>query len=227
MASLCKVSATTSVAVLFGAAALSVCLRPAVLAIPAFEPGLPPPENCSPSTPTVAAVFTGSAMRVKEGFNLLKSGAVDKLFISGVGTKLAPIPLAEKFNVTLTQDEETRVTLDRLADNTRSNATNTAAWVKNLSACRLVLVTSDDHMDRAAYLLSAALKQNGISHLPLYAHAVADPEHPARNLLKTVEEKLKLTALQLGIWPAPKTGMAIRPADVLRHPDAPAPNPRN
>src|SRR3546814_9682640 len=101
-------------------------------------------------------VMTGGPRRVGRCVDLLRAGRAKRLLVSGVARTVRPHELA------LTVDAppslfECCVDLGREAVDTRSNADETAKWVKRRGYRSIRLVTSAWHMPRARLELSARL----------------------------------------------------------------------
>lgn len=101
-------------------------------------------------------VLTGDGGRIARGVALLRAGAAPRLFISGVARGTGARALA--------RDTQTPMRLFRCcvvlgheATDTRSNAEETAAWVRANRVRSLRLVTSDYHIRRARLELEAEL----------------------------------------------------------------------
>lgn len=114
-----------------------------------------------------AVVLTGGPNRVREGFDLLARGAVQKLILSGVhpGAELREIfPLWPYYGDLKEQD----VILERRSLTTYGNAQQTHALVEALHCRDLILVTSRVHMYRAMKMFRAEFP----SEYPLLARSV-------------------------------------------------------
>ena len=101
-------------------------------------------------------VLTGGAGRIERGLDLMKRERAKRMLISGVARTVRPVELAERHQA----DEllfECCIDLGREAVDTRSNAEETARWLKENRFGTLRLVTTDWHMPRARFELSRAL----------------------------------------------------------------------
>ncbi|MEM7779282.1 MAG: YdcF family protein [Pseudomonadota bacterium] len=101
-------------------------------------------------------VPTGGAGRIAQGLAVLDEGLAPKLLVTGVDPEVTPEEFAAEFDV----DEEAMtccISLDYVAVDTRSNATETADWVATNRITSLRLVTTDWHMRRAAGELDRTL----------------------------------------------------------------------
>ncbi len=104
------------------------------------------PEHPAPAQGIV--VLTGGADRLADGLRLQESGRGQRLLLSGVnrGTTLA------KLKRLLPAHAETLsccTDLGYLADNTRGNAAESAAWAKSHDFTHLIIVTASYHLPRA------------------------------------------------------------------------------
>ncbi|HEV2747149.1 MAG TPA: YdcF family protein [Allosphingosinicella sp.] len=98
-------------------------------------------------------VLTGGAGRLERGLDLLQRGRADRLLISGVDRTVRPVELAHRYG----RDEalfDCCVDLGRESVDTRSNAEETARWLKRKKLKSVRLVTTDWHMPRARFELA-------------------------------------------------------------------------
>jgi len=104
----------------------------------------------------VIVVPTGGAGRTVRGAQLLKAGSAKRMFISGVATttKAHEIAAENRLDPKLFA---CCVDLGREASDTRSNAEETAAWLRKRKAKSVRLVTTDWHMPRARFELDQAV----------------------------------------------------------------------
>ena len=108
-------------------------------------------------------VLTGGSARISEAVRLLAAGKAKRLLISGVHTNT-------------TRDELSRqapaaahlfkccIDLDRRAQNTSDNATETRSWVGRQGFASLIVVTSSYHMPRTLVELERVMP--GVTLLP-------------------------------------------------------------
>lgn len=101
-------------------------------------------------------VPTGAAGRIERGLEVLEEGRAEALLVTGVDREVKAPEFAEQFNVS-PGTMDCCVTLGFAAVDTRSNAAETAQWVKDRDVGSLRLVTTDWHMRRAAGELTRAL----------------------------------------------------------------------
>ena len=120
---------------------------------------LPPEEKTD-----AIVVLTGGPGRVDRGIKLMRGGAAKRMLVSGVGRDVRPHELAAQYKV------ETRlfhccIDLGHQAIDTRSNAEETAEWVRRHKFRSVRLVTTDWHMPRArlelAHLLDEQVELRG------------------------------------------------------------------
>jgi uncharacterized SAM-binding protein YcdF (DUF218 family) len=173
---------------LIGVAALAWVLGFAV-----FMLTLAKPLDSGVTTDAIV-VPTGGPGRIARGLALIKVHAAQRMLVSGVGPGVRPIDLVLE-NKAEPALFACCVDLGRDAVDTRSNADETAAWVKARGYKSVRLVTSDWHMPRARMELKHALGQN--------VTVVSDgvPSDPKLGLLLAEYHKLILrrVALWLGI----------------------------
>ncbi len=93
-------------------------------------------------------VLTGGSARLSQGLDLLAEQRARKLFISGV---YRGVDMAELFRVRQQSPDEFAccVILGHDADDTRGNAMETAAWIREQGFGSLRLVTANYHMPRS------------------------------------------------------------------------------
>jgi len=134
---------------LAGILALAWCLGFA-----AFMLALPPPLEGATSDAIV--VPTGGAGRIDRGIALLKARQAKRMLVTGVAPGVSAGDLAREYR---TEPRLFACCIDLGADavDTRSNAEETAAWVKVHDYRTVRLVTSDWHLRRARMELGAAL----------------------------------------------------------------------
>lgn len=162
----------------------------------------------SGDVPRTAIVFSGQYDRVHLGLDLLSSGAVDRLFISGVNRKagLGVPRFREQFSLTreqVTWISSGKIILAADARSTLENALEAACWLDRQPGVDAVtLITSQRHMARA----SAAL-QHAISPISI-ARVVSDPSNTNGEFKIDLAEFARFTAtwfvtlLPASLWPA-------------------------
>jgi uncharacterized SAM-binding protein YcdF (DUF218 family) len=93
-------------------------------------------------------VLTGGSGRLRQGLQLLADQRARKLFVSGV---YRGIDVAELLQVSQHSPEELEccVFIGYEADDTRGNAGETAAWIRDQKLLSLRLVTATYHMPRS------------------------------------------------------------------------------
>lgn len=111
-------------------------------------------------------VLTGGPERINTGLDLLDSGIAQKLFISGVDSRVTAEELIALWN----KDRDAPpccISLGHKAANTRQNAQETQHWVaeNNIKSARLV--TADYHMPRAFLEFSYTLPDLNIKIHPV------------------------------------------------------------
>lgn len=115
---------------------------------------LPQPAAKSPSDAII--VPTGGSGRIERGLELLRERESAHLLVTGVDPEVKPNEFAAEYNVS-PRLMSCCVSLGFAAVDTRSNASESAAWVAAGKFKRLRLVTTDWHMRRAALELGRAL----------------------------------------------------------------------
>ncbi len=103
-------------------------------------------------------VLTGGSGRIARGLDVLRAGDAQRMLVSGVDPDVRPHELAAQFK----NDRklfDCCVDLGHESVDTRSNAEETAHWVREHGYRSVRLVTSDWHMARAKMELSHTLDQ--------------------------------------------------------------------
>ncbi len=130
-----------------------------------FFAAVPDKPRISKGEAQTAIILTGSQDRLEAGMQLLRSGQVDSLFISGVYPKLR---LSELFHALQESPEacgdqslgKNCIELGRKATNTKQNACESMEWIKNNNIKQFYLITSDYHYPRSHAEFVAILRQN-------------------------------------------------------------------
>lgn len=120
-----------------------------------FAVTLPRPLDDHARTDAVV-VLTGGAGRVSRGLELVRSGQVRRMLVSGVDRRVKPHELAAEYGVPA-RLIDCCVDLGHESVDTRSNAEETAEWAKRRDIHSIRLVTTDWHMPRARYELERIL----------------------------------------------------------------------
>ena len=169
---------------LFGVIALLWALGFAV-----FMLMLPPPLEGS--TTDAIVVPTGAAGRIDRGLDLLRRHQARRMLVTGVAPGVRPIDLAREYR---TPASLFACCIDLGADavDTRSNAEETAVWVRTHRYASVRLVTSDWHLPRAKMELGAALGR----HVVVLGDGV--PGTPRLGTL--VNEYNKLILRRIALW---------------------------
>jgi uncharacterized SAM-binding protein YcdF (DUF218 family) len=95
-------------------------------------------------------VMTGSAGRIERGLTLLKAHKAKRLLVSGVDRRVKPHEFAREFHAPVAL-MDCCIDLGHDSVDTRSNATETSAWIRRYHYKTIRLVTSDWHMARARF----------------------------------------------------------------------------
>jgi uncharacterized SAM-binding protein YcdF (DUF218 family) len=119
-----------------------------------FSLTLPDPAPLTDKTDAVV-VLTGGEGRLLRGLAVLEAGAARRMLVSGVDRGTTPRDLAAAAGVKLNRFKTTD--LGYGAVDTRSNAEETARWIKVHDFTSLRLVTSAGHMRRARLELTRVL----------------------------------------------------------------------
>jgi len=171
------------IARLFGLLALGWCLGFA-----AFMLLLPRP--LTGNTTEAIVVPTGGTGRIERGVEVLRAGDARRMLVTGVGAGVRPADLARGYRIPLTLMR--RIDLGPEAVDTRSNAEETAAWVRTHGYRSVRLVTSDWHVPRARMELAAALGPRVV--------ILGDGVPGAPRLATLVNEYNKLLLRRVALW---------------------------
>ena len=119
-----------------------------------FLATMPAPVD-GPKTDAIV-VLTGASGRIDRGLALLKAHAAQRMLISGVAPQVRPTELAHEYKVSPALFG-CCIDLGHEAVDTRSNADETADWLRDHDYKSVRLVTSDWHLARAKLELVNAL----------------------------------------------------------------------
>lgn len=128
------------------------------LGFAAFSVSLPRPLEGS--TTDAIVVPTGGPGRIDRGLELMAARQAKRMLVTGVGAGVRPRDLAATYKVPR-RLFSCCVDLGREAVDTRSNAEETARWLRGHRYRTVRLVTADWHLPRARMELEAALKKDG------------------------------------------------------------------
>lgn len=141
------------------------------------------PQPAGEQRTDAVVVLTGGAGRIERGLEVLKRGWARELLVSGVDRSVKPHEFAIEYRVRPSR-MGCCVTLGYQAMDTRSNALETAEWLRREKVKSVRLVTSDWHMRRARLELDR-LVPPGVSIL-----ADAVPTRPSFSALLREYNKL-------------------------------------
>jgi uncharacterized SAM-binding protein YcdF (DUF218 family) len=159
------------------------------LGFAAFMLSLPKPLEGN--TTDAIVVPTGGAGRIDRGIALLKAHQARRMLVTGVGSGVRAKDLAREYD-TAPRWFACCIDLGREAVDTRSNAAETAAWVKAHSYRTVRLVSSDWHVPRAKMELGAALGDRVI--------ILGDGVPGSPRLATLVNEYNKFLLRRVAIW---------------------------
>lgn len=117
----------------------------------AFGAMLPQPAGASRADAIV--VPTGAAGRIERGLEMLRDGQADAMLITGVDPDVKPGEFRAEYEVA-ERLLNCCITLGYSAADTRGNGIEAGEWLRERNATTVRLVTSNWHMQRAAYELS-------------------------------------------------------------------------
>lgn len=143
------------------------------------------------STTDAIVVPTGGAGRIDRGIAMLQAHQAKRMLVTGVGPGVRPLDLAREYR-TSPALFACCIDLGMQAVDTRSNAEETAAWVRRRGYRTIRLVTSDWHVARARMELGAALGHDVV----ILGDGV--PSNP--RLATLVNEYDKLLLRRVAMW---------------------------
>lgn len=149
------------------------------------------------TTTDAIVVPTGGAGRIDRGIELLRRHQAKRMLVTGVGPGVGADALAREYHAPPTLFA-CCIDLGAEAVDTRSNAEETARWVREHHYTRVRLVSSDWHVPRARMELTAALGR----HVVVLGDGV--PSSP--RLTGLIAEYNKLLLRRLVLWLRPFTG---------------------
>lgn len=120
-------------------------------------------------------VLTGGSERLDTGLALLRQGASERLFISGVHRGVEVADILKLARATPTGISGT-ITLGHAADDTVGNAVETAQWATREGVRSLRLVTGAYHMPRSLAEFRHALPEVAIVPHPVFPQGVKSRE---------------------------------------------------
>lgn len=129
-----------------------------------------------------ALVLTGGAGRLKEGFDLLVRGQVQKLLVSGVNPQANIRELFPQL-LMFPQIKEKDIILEKRSETTFGNAQQSLPIVEALNCRTVLLVTSYLHMYRAKQTFRAAFPRE----VAIVPHAVSGNHMPPARVEILVE----------------------------------------
>ncbi|MDG6079299.1 YdcF family protein [Erythrobacter litoralis] len=137
-------------------------------------------------------VLTGGPGRIQRGLEVLDEGLAKEMFVSGVDREVKSQEFAAQFDVDA-RTMECCVQLGYLAVDTRSNAGETAQWMKDHGFTSARVVTTDWHMARAFSEVAEAMPPG----IRLVQDAV--PSHPELATLFLEYNKLLASEVTRGV----------------------------
>jgi len=155
------------------------------------------PQPVAGGRTDAVVVLTGGEGRIARGLEALRKGWAKRLLVSGVDREVKPREFAVEYRVK-PSEMACCVTLGFRAYDTRSNARETAQWLKANRFRSVRLVTTDWHMRRAAFDLGLDLPDD----VRIVRDAV--PSHPSLRILFLEYHKLIARLLFRGweLWGA-------------------------
>ena len=149
------------------------------------------PKPLEGNTTDAIVVPTGGAGRIDRGIELLRARQARRMLVTGVAPGVRPIDLAREYKVPV-RLFDCCIDLGADAVDTRSNAEETAAWVKTHGYRTVRLVTSDWHVPRARMELAAAMGRQ--------VQVLGDGVTSTPRLGTLVNEYNKLILRRVALW---------------------------
>jgi uncharacterized SAM-binding protein YcdF (DUF218 family) len=106
-------------------------------------------------------VLTGGPGRIQRGLKLLGEGKAKRMLVSGVDRRVKPHELAQEYHFPVRMFQN-HIDLGLESVDTRSNAAEAAAWLKQRDFKSVRLVTTDWHMARARFDLGRVVDDDVI-----------------------------------------------------------------
>lgn len=127
-------------------------------------------------------VLTGSAGRIREAFEVLAMGKINKLIISGVykDTKLREIFPHLPYYPEIKSES---IILEKISGSTYENAEQSLIWAQKLKCTDILLMTSELHMFRALRTFKAIFPED----IKIHTFAIANPAKEDRFYDEAVE----------------------------------------
>ena len=149
------------------------------------------PGPLEDNTTDAVVVPTGGPGRIDRGLDLLRRHQAKRMLVTGVGAGVREADLAREYHVDPALFA-CCVDLGRDAVDTRSNAGETAAWLRQHGYSSVRLVTSDWHLPRAGMELRAAVGPHVV--------VLGDGVDGSPRLMTLVSEYDKLLLRRVLLW---------------------------
>ena len=149
------------------------------------------PAPLEGSTSDAIVVPTGGAGRIDRGLDLLRRHQARRMLVTGVGAGVNAGDLAREYDAA-PELFACCVDLGRDAVDTRSNAGETARWLREHGFTTVRLVTSDWHLPRAAMELRAAADPRTV--------VLGDGVPSTPRLATLINEYDKLLLRRVALW---------------------------
>ena len=94
-------------------------------------------------------VLTGGEKRIEEGFNILQQKKSNKLFITGIDTRVQKLSQVSLLYSSMRQEDKDRIEIGHEAGTTAGNAIEAKHWVEKNNVKAFTLVTANYHMPRS------------------------------------------------------------------------------
>ncbi|MFT4320551.1 YdcF family protein [Bartonella bacilliformis] len=153
-----------------------------------------PPVSLSKADAII--VLTGGERRIETGLRLLKQGLGSRLLISGVNATFHPNRFVQNMHVD-PQLFECCVDLGYQATNTKSNAEESAVWIKKHNYKTLYIVTHDYHIARSLLELRYLMPDINFIAYPIKENVTQDKVKQLNKIRMLASEYIKNIGFQI------------------------------
>ena len=123
------------------------------------------PDPAGSGATDAVIVLTGGVGRIERGVTLLEHAQARRMLVSGVDRQVTSAALAKRTGAPLALFA-CCVDLGRESVDTRTNAQESADWLRAHHYRSLRLVTTDWHMPRALFELRRVIRHDGVTIVP-------------------------------------------------------------
>lgn len=159
-----------------------------VYGLKTYVDGLPKKPTDDTSITDGIVIFTGGAMRLGAGIELLNQDKAKRMLVSGVGerTSLDVLLIVSGKLPDNIMELKSRIDLGYEAKNTRGNALEVTKWVQNNQYKSIRLVTANYHMPRSYYEISNSIPDIKIIQNPVFPENIIMEKWWTRAITKRI-----------------------------------------